>query len=165
MPTTFNKLNTNQAGVDLGSEENSWNDQSSGGSRDASSSITFNTDGTISFAGTGVLNPTNTSPATNWNTNGGTHLSYEIIQLANTINSTAAVTGNLAASTFLGENRHSLASLFALSTTATWPTNGGVNVYEATVHIKVSIWDSSAGGRRTAYGIYRASCFAGNFGV
>jgi hypothetical protein len=161
--TTFNKLNTNQAGTNLGSEENAWNDQSSGGSRDASSSITFNTDGTISFAGTGVLNPTNTSPATNWNTNGGTHLSYEVLSFSNTVNATAAVTGGLAASTFLGENRHSLGSSFALTTTATWPTNGGTNVYEGVVDIKVSIWDASSGGRRTAYGIYRASCFAGSF--
>lgn len=163
MAIKFTKLNTNEAGTNLGSEENLWSDSSSGGSRDAAASITFNTNGTITFGGSGVTNVTNTLPATNWDTNGGTHLSYEIIQFSNTVNSTAAVTGNLAASTFLGENRHSLGSSFALTTTATWPVAGGVNIYEAVIHIKVSIWTGAAGGRRRAYGIYRATCFAGSF--
>ena len=166
MATSFNKLNTNQAGVDLGSEENLWSDQSSGGSRDATSSITFNTNGTVTFAGTGVTNVTNTSPATNWNTNGGSYLSYEIIDISSTQNATATVTGNLANSSFLGETRHNLgASAFALSTTATWPVGGGVSFYEGVAHVKVSIWDSPSGGRRKAYGIYRAACFAADFGV
>jgi len=158
--TTFNKLNTNQAGVDLGVEESFASDQSSGGSRDASASITFNTNGTVTFGGVGV-STTNTSPATNWNTNGGTHLSYETI-LNSADNGSATVTGDLANSSFLGETRHSLASNFVLNAVSTWPSGGPTTIYESTVRIKVSIWDAAVDGRRTAYGEYVASAVAGS---
>jgi hypothetical protein len=160
--TTFNRLDTNQAGTNLGIEQNDWQDQSSGGSRDATSTITFNTDGTISFGGSGVSNPTNTSPATNWNTNGGTHLSYETIVIS-ADTGTANVTGNLANSSFLGETRHSLASNFVLSAVSTWPVGGPQTIYTSQVKIKVSIWDSAVDGRRTAYGEYTVTAFTGNF--
>lgn len=164
MATTFNKLNTNQAGVDLGTEENTWQDQSSGGSRDATATITFNTDGTITFGGSGVTNPNNTSPATNWNTNGGTHLSYQIDELGLGIsadNGSANVTGNMGASSYLGETRHNLASNFVLTAVSTWPTGGPQTIFTSQVKIKVSIWDSASGGRRKAYGYYYATAFTG----
>lgn len=163
MATTFNKLNTNQAGTDLGFEEYAWTDQASGGSRDASATITFNTNGTVTFAGTGDLLDFDTSPGTNWNTNGGTHLSYEVVNISfGAPDSTATVTGGLASSTFLGENRHDLgASNFVLSASATLPVNTQ-GFRSATVYIKVSIWDSASGGRRTAYGLYNAGASAGS---
>ena len=170
MATVFTKLNTNQAGTNLGLEENIWQDQSSGGSRDATSTITFNTDGTVTFAGSGVTNVINTSPATNWNTNGGTHISYELgvaledggFTTISADNGTATVTGSLANSSFLGENRHSLASNFVLSAVSTWPIGGLPTIYTSDVTIKVSIWDAASGGRRRAYGIYRAVALAGS---
>lgn len=163
MATVFNKLNTNQAGTNLGAEDYAWTDQASGGSRDASATITFNTNGTVTFAGTGDLVDFDSSPTTNWNINGGSYLSYETLIISSDVGGTATVTGGLATSTFLGENRHNLgASNFVLSASATLPV-GEQGFRTATVYIKVSIWDAASGGRRTAYGLYNAGASAGAF--
>lgn len=162
MATTFNKLNTNQAGVDLGLEEYGWADFFSGGSRDASSTITFNTNGTVTFSGSGDIIDLDTSPATNWNTNGGSYLSYETISFTLGTSGSATVTGGLASSTFLGENRHNLGSAaFVISVSSSLLVNQLGNRNEQ-IYIKVSIWDSASGGRRTAYGSYNASAFVGS---
>lgn len=138
-------------GTDLGGE--SASSESMGSVRaESSATITFGTNGVVSFSQAGN-DTSNSAPATNWNINGGTYVSYELLSQFGT------GSFDIIESTMYGENRHLMSSgALNLSATALALLNEGSDSGEIT--IKLSVWDAATGGTRTAYGIYSVSASA-----
>ena len=139
------------SGVDLGSE--SASSDSLGTVRAQSlATITFVSNGSVVFSQSGT-SVSNTAPATNWNTNGGTYVSAELISQQGT------GAFDIPTSGIYGETRHDMTTgSLNLSATAVEVLNEGGESGEIT--IKLSVWDASSGGNRTAYGVYSVSATA-----
>lgn len=145
--------------VDLGAESANGSDLV-GNARNASASVSFNTDGTVTLSATGDAASTS-APATDWDTNGGQYLSYELIDEVNqSADAITSISGSLPPSTAAGENRQDLsATAFGISADSAWLNNGEALGGEATLVIKVSIWDSASSGNLRAFGNYTATAF------
>jgi hypothetical protein len=128
-------------GTDLGSETYARSG--------ALARFTFASTGTVVASGVGGSVVTDTSPCTNWNTSGGTHFSYQVIDPNIGIGS-INFTGTLAESSQFGENRHALTADMVFSATA-------ATGEDANMTIKVSIWNAASGGSRVAFGTYNLS--------
>ena len=149
-------------GTNLGTESYSRGD-SPDNPAVAIARFNFNTAGTVTVSGNGNTTPTNTTPFTNWNTNGGTYLSYEVIGRAVAPigggQGSYSVTGSLAPSSPYGENRHQVsATQFQIICNASFDsTNGDTSAGSASQVLKISIWSAATGGTRQAFGIYTVS--------
>ena len=124
----------------------------------ATARFNFNTTGTVTVTGNGKSTPVNTTPFTNWNTGGGTHISYEIIgeTVGGTTPGTLTKTGGLAPSSPYGENRHAATvTAFQLIASGSFDSGSGdIQQGFATGGYKISVWNAATGGTRTAFGIY-----------
>lgn len=160
-------VSTIREGTNLGSE--SADSSSFGSTRaDASAAIVFGSNGSVTFSQTGG-SISNTAPATNWNTNGGTYLSYELIYVDSGFEPDISDAGvsyangsALASSTLYGENRYLVSNNISVYATASALLNEYNNT-SAQIEVKVSIWDAASQGTRKAYGTYTALAAANIF--
>lgn len=141
-------------GTNLGSES-AYSSDFSTTKADASASITFQTNGAVTFSQTGASR-SNTAPATNWNTNGGTYISYEVIS----IDGTGGVINGPGESTLHGENRKNMTTSMSISAVGSAMLNEPGPDGSGTINIKLSVWDAASGGSRKAYGVYGVSADA-----
>jgi myosin-crossreactive antigen len=143
-------------GTDLGTESATSTDTGSVNAG-ASASIVFQANGSVTFSQTGGSR-SNTAPATNWNTNGGTYVSYELIQSDSAGDGSSgfnyANNSPFPSSTMYGENRYSMAAALTLNATGTATLNEGAGFGSGIISIKISVWDSASAGSRKAYGTY-----------
>ena len=153
-------------GTDLGTETYSRDDNGADPAF-ATARFNFNTAGTVTVSGVGTGAITS-APFTGWNTNGGTHLSYEllsqsILTAGEPNEGSITFTGGLLPSDAYGLNRHNVSSaLFQVIANATFDSGSGDSQpSEASVKVKVSIWDAATGGTRKAFGIYTVAASDG----
>lgn len=149
-------------GTDLGTESYARGD-SGDDPAIAVARFNFNTAGTVTVAGIGTTMLTNTTPFTNWNTNGGTYLSYELLSwdIGGTTPGGLTFSG-LTASSPYGENRQQVSvTMFQLIASGNFDSSGGdIIAGYASATIKVSIWSAATGGTRQAFGIYTVTADA-----
>lgn len=148
-------------GTDLG-QESAGSEDAGAFNAGASAQITFQTNGAITFSQTGDTQ-SNTAPATNWNTNGGTHISYEVIELSTSGDGYAefvyANNQPFSSSTMHGENRASMSQALVLSASGIGTLNEQT-FGSGLISVKISVWDSATNGSRKAYGQYTVSADA-----
>lgn len=126
------------------------------GSVSSSAGFTFNTNGTV----TAVSG--DTSPYTNWNIVGGTHISYRIISTSSS--GTPTFTAPMSDSND-GSVRVAMTSAraFSASASASAAAAAGTGYYEEGIDrtIEVWVWNAATGGKVLAKGTYRISATAG----
>ena len=125
------------------------------GSVSSTARFTFNTNGTV----TAVSG--DTSPYTNWNTFGGSHISYRIVSAA--ASGGAGFTAPMAASND-GSVRVAMTSARAFiasaSAGASQASGTGSYVEETTNVIEIWVWNAASGGSVVAKGKYTISASA-----
>lgn len=126
------------------------------GSVSSTASFTFNTNGTVSAISG------DTSPYTNWNIVGGSHISYRIISTASV--GSAGFTAPMAASND-GSVRVAMTSArqFVASASADASAAASQNgYYEESMDrtIEIWVWNAASGGKVIAKGRYRISASA-----
>lgn len=141
-------------GTNLGSE-NAISSDFGPTTASASASITFQTNGAVTFSQTGGSR-SNTAPATNWNTNGGTYISYQITESFKT----GSVQNGPAESTIHGENRKEMTTSMTIQAIGSDMLNEPTGTESGIMSIKLSVWDAASGGSRKAYGEYYVSADA-----
>ncbi len=127
------------------------------GSVSSDASFTFNTNGTV----TAVSG--DTSPFTNWNTFGGSHISYRIVSTV--VSGGAGFTAPMAASDD-GSVRVAMTSartFAAFADSGASQAAGAGGYYEESMDrtIEIWVWSASTGGTLLAKGKYRISATAG----
>ena len=123
----------------------------------ASAYFNFNTTGTVT-AGSGI-----SSPYTNWNTVGGSHISYRVISTTST--GSASFTAPMAASDD-GSVRVAMTSLRQFTASASAGASaaaGAGGYYEESMDkfIEIWVWNAATGGKVVAKGKYSISATAG----
>lgn len=142
----------------LGSESAVDSNYGSGesGSVSSTASFTFNTNGTVSAVSG------DTSPYTNWNIVGGTHISYRIVSTSSS--GTPSFTAPMSASDD-GSVRVAMTSAraFVASASAGAAQAASTGYYEEGIDrtIEVWVWNAATGGKVLAKGTYRISATAG----
>lgn len=126
------------------------------GSVSSTASFTFNTNGTV----TAVSG--DTSPYTNWNTVGGSHISYRIV--SSSTSGLASFSAPMAASND-GSVRVAMTSARSFTASASASASqaaGSGGGYEegASRTIEVSVWNAASGGKVVAKGTYTISASA-----